>query len=178
MLLPLVLSLTQLTAIPIVVDPDIQSNEIAVYFDQEKWQFTVVAVVSALEIREHLTNGHKYLVLDGKIGPERDIGELLKNRLALPELAASTATITNSTDFIEENLATVICIIIIIYVAGAATGFSTAIRYEDCDEPSSATSGGHKQSTIVNITSAAEQRLKPMGHREYKLLSACDSLKN
>ena len=79
-------------AAPVVLDPEIYPNEIAVYFDREKWCFTVVGVVSAIEINEQISDGQKSITLYGDIKPQQDIHELMSE------------IVVNSTDFTTSKL--------------------------------------------------------------------------
>ena len=64
-------------ATPVLVDPEINPNEISVYFDREKWCFTVVGVVNMIELSEQLADGQTSISLYGNITRGLDIQDLM-----------------------------------------------------------------------------------------------------
>ena len=64
-------------AAPILLDPEVSPNEISVYFDREKWYFTVVGVVNMIELSERHADGQTSITLYGNITRDLDIQDLM-----------------------------------------------------------------------------------------------------
>ena len=140
---------------PVIVDLDIQPDEIAVFHDEEKWCFTIVAVVSFIEIHERWSDGQTSMELFGDIKPQEDLHTLMQkmvvNSSDVTESSSDRLTAMSqrgwlSSEFkaLNENRSSwlelvhiayecpfvIITFIFVLLLTSAMIGFSIGVRYE------------------------------------------------
>ena len=147
MLVCLCLLVSVINAEPVIMDLEVSSKEIAVYFNHKTNHFTVVGVVPFLEMHERWADGQTSMTLYGKIKPELDIDMAMqdivvngsdRNAAILDNVAIliqrgwlCPGVVPDSVSpksFFYDNYNMLFLLTSMVVVSGVALGFSLGVR--------------------------------------------------